>query len=58
VTGCPVNINPAGILEAAQAGDPAAADRCGIESCIECGICSYVCPSYLPLLAGIRTMRP
>jgi electron transport complex protein RnfC len=57
ITGCPVNINPAGILQAAQAGDPAAADRCGIESCIECGICSYVCPSYLPLLAGIRTMR-
>jgi electron transport complex protein RnfC len=57
VTGCPVNINPAGILQAAQAGDPAAADRCGVESCIECGICSYVCPSYLPLLAGIRSIR-
>jgi electron transport complex protein RnfC len=57
VTGCPVNINPAGILQAAQAGDPAAAERCGIECCIECGICSYVCPSYLPLLGGIRSMR-
>jgi electron transport complex protein RnfC len=57
VTGCPVNINPAGILQAAQAGDPVAADRSGIESCIECGICSYVCPSYLPLLDGIRSMR-
>jgi electron transport complex protein RnfC len=57
VTGCPVNINPAGILQAAQAGDPVAAERCGISSCIECGICSYVCPSYLPLLGGIRSLR-
>jgi Na+-translocating ferredoxin:NAD+ oxidoreductase RnfC subunit len=57
VTGCPVHINPAGILQAAQAGDVRAAERCGVESCIECGICSYVCPCYLPLLAGIRAIR-
>jgi electron transport complex protein RnfC len=57
VSGCPVHINPAGILQAAQAADPVAADRCGVESCIECGICAYVCPSYLPLLSGIRAIR-
>ena len=29
----------------------------GIDACIECGICSYVCPSRLPLLPAIRVLR-
>ena len=29
----------------------------GVEACIECGICSYVCPSRLPLLQAARLMR-
>jgi electron transport complex protein RnfC len=57
VSGCPVHIHPAGLLQAAQAGDIAAADRWGIESCIECGICTYMCPSNLPILRGIRDLR-
>lgn len=57
VSGCPVHINPAGILQAAQMQDPEAADGYGIESCIECGICTYVCPSNLPLLGGVRALR-
>ena len=56
VSGCPVHIQPAGILHAAQLNDRAMAERYGIESCIECGICSYVCPSHLPLLRGIRSL--
>jgi electron transport complex protein RnfC len=54
--GCPVRIEPAGLLEAAQQKDHALAERYGLESCIECGICSYVCPSRLPLLTGLRTL--
>ena len=27
------------------------------EGCIECGVCSYVCPSKLPLLQGIRALK-
>lgn len=54
--GCPVRIEPAGLLEAAQQKDRTLAESYGIESCIECGICSYVCPSRLPLLAGLRTL--
>jgi Na+-translocating ferredoxin:NAD+ oxidoreductase subunit C len=57
VEACPVNIHPAGLLDAAQLQDPALADRHGLRSCIECGICSYVCPSRLPLLQSIRGMR-
>ena len=26
-------------------------------ACIECGICSYICPSHLPLLLGIRILK-
>jgi electron transport complex protein RnfC len=57
VEGCPVRIHPAGLLEAAQKDDPELADTYGLAACIECGICNYVCPSRLPLLEGIRTLR-
>lgn len=57
VAGCPVQIHPAGILEAAQAGDRVAGEAQGLDACIECGVCTYVCPSHLPLLAGIRTLK-
>jgi electron transport complex protein RnfC len=57
VEGCPVHIQPAGLLEAAQQGDPFLADQYGLDACIECGICSYVCPSHLPILKGIRLLR-
>ena len=57
VEGCPVNIRPAGLLDAAQQEDLYLASQCGLDACIECGICSYVCPSNLPLLPGIRALR-
>jgi electron transport complex protein RnfC len=58
VEACPVQIHPAGLLEAAQQQDIVMADRFGLQSCIECGVCSYVCPSRLPLLGAIRGMNP
>lgn len=57
VDACPTRVQPATVLEAAQRSDLLLAERGGIEACIECGICSYVCPSHLPLLEGIRRMR-
>jgi electron transport complex protein RnfC len=57
VEACPVDIHPAGLLDAAQQNDPHLADRYGLKSCIECGICSFVCPSRLPLLQSIRDLR-
>ena len=57
VENCPVRINPAALLEAAQDNDSAMAETYGLDACIECGICSYVCPSRLPLLKAIRDLR-
>jgi electron transport complex protein RnfC len=57
VEACPVNIQPAGLLDAAQQNDRQLAEQYGLRSCIDCGICSYVCPSRLPLLGAIRGMR-
>lgn len=56
VEACPTRIHPAGLLEASQRADLVLAERYGIEACIECGVCSYVCPSHLPILAGIRRL--
>ncbi len=57
VEGCPVRIRPAALLDAAQQEDIYGAQEIGLDACIECGICSYVCPSNLPLLKGIRALR-
>ena len=57
VEACPVRIHPAGLLEAAQSNDADLAESYGLAACIECGICNYVCPSRLPLLEGIRSLR-
>ena len=57
VEGCPVHIHPAALLEAMQRDDMDLADDAGLHACIDCGVCSYICPSRLPLLGGIRTLR-
>lgn len=57
VESCPMRIQPAGILEASQRNDIELADYYGLDACIECGVCAYVCPSHLPLLDGIRKLR-
>jgi electron transport complex protein RnfC len=57
VDACPVHIQPAGLLEAAQRDDHELAEDSGLDACIDCGVCNYVCPSRLPLLNGIRLLR-
>jgi electron transport complex protein RnfC len=57
VESCPTRIQPAGLLEASQREDMMLAEKYGLEACIECGVCSYVCPSHLPLLDGIRKLH-
>jgi electron transport complex protein RnfC len=50
-------VQPALVLEAAQLDSESLARKAGIEACIECGVCTYVCPSELPLLGGVRHIR-
>ncbi len=57
VESCPTRIQPAGLLEAAQRGNIELARQYGMDSCIECGVCNYVCPSHLPLMQAIRVLK-
>jgi electron transport complex protein RnfC len=54
---CPMGVHPARVLEASQVEDKMMALNAGLESCIECGICSYICPSQLPLAMSIRKVK-
>ncbi|HEV8605797.1 MAG TPA: 4Fe-4S dicluster domain-containing protein [Tepidisphaeraceae bacterium] len=54
---CPMAVHPARLLEASQQEDKHMALSAGLEYCIECGICSYICPSQLPLASSIRKLK-
>ena len=51
---CPVSLVPAMITLAAEQKEFASAEAWEASACIECGICSYVCPSKRPMLKLIR----
>ncbi len=51
---CPVNLMPTSIAHAAKAGDKEAMMKLDIMSCFECGVCSYICSSKIPLVQWIR----
>jgi electron transport complex protein RnfC len=54
---CPMSLEPYAIANYAQQQMwDAAADRHALD-CIECGICSYVCPTKRPLLQSIRLAK-
>ena len=57
IEACPTGVHPARLLEASQREDEPLARKFGVHACIECGICSYVCPSRLPLLGSIRKLK-
>jgi ferredoxin len=50
---CPAGIRPAFIYHHLQADDPEGAAAFGLDACIQCGWCSHVCPSALPLAQTI-----
>lgn len=51
---CPMGLNPAFLMRDVQYKDWDVAERGYIVDCIECGSCSYTCPSNRPLLDYIR----
>lgn len=51
---CPMGLNPTFLMTDVQYKDWDKAERGYIVDCIECGSCSYTCPSNRPLLDFIR----
>lgn len=51
---CPMGLNPAFLMRDVQYKDWERAERGYVVDCIECGSCSYTCPSTRPLLDFIR----
>jgi electron transport complex protein RnfC len=54
---CPVGLDPAALLDACERGDERAALNRYVDVCVDCGLCSYVCPSELPLAESISSMK-
>lgn len=54
---CPLDLHPILIFEAIEKGDVERAKRLHLTYCIGCGICSYECPSGIPLAGTIEEMK-
>lgn len=51
---CPVGLLPQQLYWFARAEDHDKSKEYNLDSCIECGVCAYVCPSYIPLIQYFR----
>jgi electron transport complex protein RnfC len=52
-----MHLNPSILAKYSKAGRY---DDCGeayIDACIECGICTYVCPANIPITQYIKTAK-
>ena len=54
VDNCPAFLSPTTLAQLVKNNRYDDLDDYGIVACIECGTCSYVCPSHIPLLDYIR----
>ena len=54
---CPVSLLPQQLLWYAQAKDHDRLEAHNLFDCIECGACSYVCPSNIPLVQYYRNSK-
>lgn len=55
---CPMRLMPLKLAEAAKKDDLETAEKYNILECIECGLCSYICPANKNLLQFIRMIKP
>lgn len=51
---CPAFLEPTTLATLVKCGKTDELEKNGLSACIECGTCSYVCPSHIPLLDYIR----
>lgn len=54
VEACPAKLRPTLLSQASLARDEDRLEKLDVLSCINCGVCSYVCPSHIPLAANIQ----
>jgi electron transport complex protein RnfC len=55
---CPKFLNPSQLgLLAAKREYATMAERYNLDRCFECGCCSYVCPSHIPLVQQFRIAK-
>ena len=57
IDSCPIRLSPIAIHKAYLARDVASLDRLMADLCVECGTCSYVCPSKQPLVQSTHLAR-
>lgn len=50
VNNCPFGINVPAIVKGYKNGDMAMVEKAGVETCMECGCCSFGCPANRPLV--------
>ncbi len=54
---CPFGINPVSISKALKENDCEAMVEAGIELCMECGCCSFVCPAKRPIVQNNKLAK-
>jgi electron transport complex protein RnfC len=55
---CPIRLNPSQLGLLATKGEyDRMADEFHLMDCVECGACSYVCPSHIPLVQQFRAAK-
>ena len=57
VQACPVHLIPSRLSIIAEAQNWKKAEEFGVNDCIECGCCTYVCPSKRPIVQFIKTAK-
>ena len=57
VNACPMNLMPAKIDAYTRKDDYEGAEKFGVLNCMECGVCSYVCPAKRCLTQSCRTAK-
>ncbi|EFX91098.1 electron transport complex, RnfABCDGE type, C subunit, partial [Actinobacillus ureae ATCC 25976] len=51
---CPVGLLPQQLYWFSRSDDHDKSKEYHLDACIECGVCAYVCPSYIPLIQYFR----
>ena len=57
VEACPVGLDPSYLFKRVEHEHHDEAIAAGLLACIECGCCSYVCPSHIPLVQQFRIAK-